>query len=309
MGSRQALDWRALSVWAVVLAVAGCAPHAGPSERIVAPGGSIHASGPSLDSYRGLGTWIDVYGPWNHVRRHVREMKRNGVRSLYLETSSFKQKRAILRPKAVGRYIEAAHEAGIDVVGWYNPSFRRLHRDWRRVKRAIGFRSPLGQGFDAFALDIEATVVPDIDRRNRRMLRLSDWLRELVGPDFTLGAIIPDPTRSTYWPGFPYRAVARRYDIWLPMSYYTYRARGRRDVHRFVSENVHAVRRLSGDPGALVHVIGGIAGVGSIREVDAFVRAVVRRRAYGGGLYDFPLTTEAEWDVLQGIVPESAPAG
>lgn len=312
MGSRQALDLLALSVSVVLLGLAGCAPHAGPStapsERIAAPGGRVHAPGPSLDSYRGLGTWIDVYGPWNQVRRHVRKMKRNGVRSLYLETSSFKQERAILHPEAVGRYIEAAHGAGIDVVAWYNPSFRRLQRDWRRIKRAIGFRSPSGQGFDSFALDIEATVVKDIDRRNRRMLRLSDWVRKLAGPDYTLGAIIPDPTRSTYWPRFPYRAVARRYDIWLPMTYYTFRARGYRDVHRFVSDNVSAIRRLSGDPGALVHVIGGIAGVGSTREVHAFTRAVLRRRAYGGSLYDFPLTTEAEWDAMQGIIPESAPA-
>lgn len=312
MCSRQAPDLLALSICVVLLASAGCAPHAGPStvpsDRIAAPGERFQAAGPSLDSYRGLGTWIDVYGPWNQVRRHVREMERNDVRTLYLETSSFKQPTAILRPEAVGQYIEAAHEAGIDVVAWYNPSFRRLHRDWRRVKRAIGFRSPLGQGFDSFALDIEATVVKNVDRRNRRMLRLSDWIRELVGPGYTLGAIIPDPTRSTYWPGFPYKAVARRYDIWLPMTYYTYRARGYRDVHRFVSDNVEAVRRLSGDPGVLVHVIGGIAGVGSSREVHAFTRAVGRRRAYGASLYDFPLTTEGEWDAMQAIDSESGPA-
>ncbi len=255
-----------------------------------------------LDIYGGLGTWIDVYGPWKHIRSHVRKMQSNGVRTLYLETSSYKQPRAILHPDAVGRYIEAAHAAGIEVVAWYNPSFRRLRRDWRRVQRAILFRSPQGQRFDSFALDIEATVVPDIDRRNRRMLRLSDWIRGLVGPSYTLGAIIPDPTGSTYWLGFPYKRVDRRYDVWLPMSYFTYRAKGYHGVYRFVSANIRAIRRLTGDPRAPIHVIGGIAGVGSTREVRAFLRATGRAEAFGASLYDFPLTTKTEWMSLKSMV-------
>lgn len=304
MGSMQARKSLALSISAlVIVALGGCAPYVASATRtsgfIARTDGSPGPTRAGLDSYRGLGAWIDVYGPWNHVRRHVREMQDNGVSTLFLETSSYKQPRAILHPDAVGRYIEAAHAAGIEVVAWYNPSFQRLDRDWRRVKRAIGFRSPQGQRFDSFALDIEATVVGNIDRRNRRMLRLSDWIRGLVGPSYPLGAIVPDPTRSTYWLGFPYQSVARRYDVWLPMTYYTFRAQGYRGVRRFVDENIKAIKKLPGDPGALIHVIGGISGVGSTQEVRAFTRAAVRGRAYGASLYDFPLTTPSEWETMQ----------
>ncbi len=300
MHSRKTLVF-SVSVF-VILALTGCAaPVSSRSEHTSQRRGTSGRGTANLEIYRGLGTWIDVYGPWKHVQRQVRKMQSNGVRTLYLETSSFKQPRAILYPGAVGRYIEAAHAAGIEVVAWYNPSFRRLRRDWRRVKRAISFRSPGGQRFDSFALDIEATVVKDIDRRNRRMLRLSDRIRDFVGPSYTLGAIIPDPTGSTYWLGFPYKRVARRYDVWLPMSYFTYRANGYQGVYRFVSANIRAIRRLTGDPGAPVHVIGGIAGVGSTREVRAFLKAVARRKAFGASLYDFPLTTRTEWRRLQAM--------
>ena len=69
----------------------------------------------------------------------------------------------------------------------------------------------------------------EVLRRERsvRLLGLSSALRKAVGPDYPLGAIIPSPRgmqlRPDYWPRFPYEGLARTYDVFMPMGYFTYR--------------------------------------------------------------------------------------
>jgi hypothetical protein len=254
---------------------------------------------PVANPYEGLASWVDMYNrfPWKHPRKTIDRMKRRKVKTLYLQTSNYSKPRALYRPRAMARLLDAAHKSDIQVVAWYVPSFKNLPRDFRRIKAALRFRTPNDQKFDSFALDIEATTVRDVSRRNRRLLRLSKRLRNLVGPSRQLGAIIPD-SYSTYWPYFPYEGVARYFDVFLPMAYYTYRVNGADAVHRFTSHNIDTIRTETGHADMPVHAIGGIAGRARRAEVGAFVKAAKEKRAVGVSLYDFPLTTTDDWERL-----------
>ena len=238
-------------------------------------------------------------GPWDYPRAAVRRMAERGVRTLYLETANYRKpvKGPMYRPRATAAMLEEAHLHGIEVVAWYVPSFDNLAKDFHRSTTAIDFVTTTGQTFDSFALDIEATVVRDIATRNERARTLSRRLRYHVGDDYTLGAIVPE-AGALYWPDFPYGAMARRYDVFLPMAYFSYRTSGASGVYDFVSQNIAAIREETGDPTAPVHLIGGIAADSTPAEVEAMVTAARDKKAIGASLYDFPTTTARQWAKL-----------
>jgi hypothetical protein len=269
----------------------------------------------SVDAYAGLGTWVDVYdaAAWAQPERVVEAMSARGVATLFLQTSNYRRAEDVVRPNLVARFIAAAHDRGINVVAWYLPSLSDLARDYRRAMRAIRFRTSDGDGFDSFALDIEARVVRSPSRRTARLLRLSSSVRRSVGPSYTLGAIVPSGRRMRldpgYWPGFPYRGLAQSFDVFLPMTYFAYGAsgaRGRVDTLR----DVALIRRGTRDPAVQIHVIGGIASLARRSEVNAFVGTALACGVLGVSLYDFLGTRPDQWAALSrvtlllGHVPE-----
>ena len=196
-----------------------------------APSASTPASaarGASVDPYAGLGTWIDVYdgGPGRSPERTVETMSMYGVATLFLQTGNYRRAEDVVRTDLVARFIAAAHDRGINVVAWYLPSLADPGRDFRRTMRAIRFRTIDGDGFDSFALDIESRLVRSPARRTTRLLRLAASIRRAVGPSYALGAIVPSGRRMRldpgYWPAFPYRGLARSFDVFLPMTYFAY---------------------------------------------------------------------------------------
>ncbi len=177
------------------------------------------SSGRDLTPYDGLGTWVDIWDAavWKSPEAAVAAMRARGVVTLYLETSNYSRTVDLVRPAMLGRFLDAAHAAGLRVVAWYLPSFANVARDLRRSLAAVDFRSENGEAFDSFALDIEASVVKPAARRTARVLALTSSLRAAAGSDYALGAIIPAPRgmdlNPRYWPGFPYaaaRTVVRR---------------------------------------------------------------------------------------------------
>ena len=256
-----------------------------------------------LDAYDGLASWVDMYdrGPWRHPEATARRLAERGTRTLFLETSNYKKKTSIYKPASTSRLIEAAHLHGIKVVAWYLPGYDNLARDWRRIKKAITYTSTNGQYFDGFAMDIEATVVHDINTRNRRMITLSNRLRDFVGPDYTLGAIIPDPVSQRFWPNFPYRKVHARFDVFMPMAYWTYRTRGQSNVYDYTRATLKIIRFETRDASVPIHIIGGIASDASAMEVRGFSRAAVNYAAVGASLYDYPITTSRQWDQMKRV--------
>jgi len=255
----------------------------------------------SLEVYRGLGTWIDIYDvAWRHPGTAIRRMQARGVETLYLETSNFSRGRMMVFPDGVRRFLDAAHRNTISVVAWYFPGLRDLALDVHRSLGAIRYRTPLGNGFDSFALDIESDAVGRPVRRTRRLLSLSERLRAAVGPGYALGAIIPSPRRLQddvlYWPHFPYQRLTDVYDVFLPMTYFTFRVTGRSGARWYTAGNIDIIRRQTGNRSVPIHVIGGDA---TEAETAGIAEAVRSRGAIGGSYYTFPITRPADWSKLE----------
>src|SRR5262245_33169054 len=201
-------------------------------------------------------------------------MASHGVQTLFLETSNYQMRHDIVRPDRAGRFLEAAHADGMQVVAWYLPSFANLARDTRRSLAAINFRSRTGDQFDSFALDIESSVVRSAPVRSARLVLLSKRLRAAV-PNLALGAIVPSPLEMErlpwYWPGFPFIDLGQTYDVFLPMGYFTYRSHRPSFSGTYTRRNIDLLREWTGDPALPVHAIGGIAHYASAAQVRTFV--------------------------------------
>jgi hypothetical protein len=277
----------------VVIAVALClaVPAGGAAPRDTA-------------SYQGLGTWVDIWDGaiWANPEAAVARMRDLGVTTLYLETSNYSQRVDVVRPAAVGRFVDAAHAYGMRIVAWYLPSFQNLVRDLRRSLAAVRFRSPHGDSFDSFALDVEAKVVASAAKRSARLLALSAALRKSVGSRYALGAIIPAPRgmdlNPKYWPGFPYAGLAQTYDVFMPMGYFTYRTKTAPATRAYTAANVELLRERAGDDGLAVHPIGGLAGHATVAQVRAFAMAAADEGSLGASLYDYATTSAAQWRAL-----------
>jgi hypothetical protein len=268
-----------------------------------------------LEAYRGLGAWVDLFEEraWRRPAAAVADMDAHGVRTLYLETSNYSQRRAVVDPGAVARFVDAAHARGMQVVAWYLPGFDRLRRDLVRSMRAIRFRSPSGEGFDSFALDIEASIVDPASKRSKRLLTLSRKIRARVGPGYPLGAITPSPyrmERGNTWDGFPFDRLAEFYDVFLPMSYFTFHVEGEQRAHDEVAASIPIIRERTGDPTIPIHVIGGIADRAAGPEVRGMVHASREHGVIGASLYNWSLSREHDWAELRKVPvnPKQSPA-
>ena len=266
-------------------------------------------------AYAGLGTWLDIYATpsWKHPQREVAAMARDGVRTLYLQTGNYEQSVDLVRPRALGRFIDAAHAAGMRVVAWYLPSFLYPAHDARRALAAIRFRSAKGEHFDSFALDIEASLVKGVPLRSKRLLRLSARLRAEVGRRYPLGAIIPSPVgirrHPTYWPHFPYRSLAHYYNVFLPMAYATDAGiRGIDATRAYNAADIAIIRDRTGKPHVPIHLIGGLANAMGTRDIAGFMGAVADCRLLGYSLYAFSVTRQATWKALAARPRPSAAA-
>jgi len=67
---------------------------------------------------RRLGTWVDTFDYALDPQTSVARMHALGVRTLYLGTARFSGPSDFFDADAAGRWLDAAHAAGITVVGW-----------------------------------------------------------------------------------------------------------------------------------------------------------------------------------------------
>ncbi len=286
-----------------MLLVAGLAVLIGLATAAARPAASAARTAP-LVSYRGLGTWVDLYDSraWNDPAAAVKDMASHGVSTLYIETANYTWPVAINQPSAMTAFIEECHARKVKVVAWYLPGFRDLGKDYERSMAAIRYRTPDGQKFDSFALDIEASIVKPPSARSARLKTLSAKIRRAVGEAYPLGGIIPSPAgmklNSSYWPGFPYKDVAAVYDVIVAMGYYTYHGDGYSHAYNETRENVRIVREQTGRPTIPIHVIAGLGDQSTGSETLAYVRALRETGCLGGSMYDWSNTDDADWRPL-----------
>ena len=143
-----------------------------------------------------------------------------------------------------------------------------------------------------------------VQLRNARLLRLSHRLRRTVGRRYPLAAIIPSPRGielrgRRYWPRFPFKGLARDYDAFMLMTYFTYRLHGTAAVKDFTTQDIAILRREVGDPTVAIHSIGGEAERATTADVRGFAAAVRTQHVSGASLYDARATTLPMWNVLR----------
>lgn len=298
----------------VVVAMGAC--ERGSDGRALARGRGVAAApesgGPAArggvtDPYRGLGTWIDIYDvpAWDRPEATVRSMASRGVGTIFLQTSNFSRGRPFVYREGVIRFLDAASSYDLNVVAWYLPGFRDVRTDLRRTLAAIRLTTPAGNRFDSFALDIESPAVSRHRTRTRRLLALSGRIRRVIGSEYPLGAIVPSPrgvrTNPSYWPSFPYRRLASLYDVFLPMTYFTWRVSGREGAAWYTSKNVLILRQETAGMRVPIHVIGGIASDATAEETRGFVETILGRDVIGASYYTFTMIRVGQWQALRAI--------
>ena len=262
-----------------------------------------------LQPYAGLGTWVDGFdfGPAYTAAtppitpRAVDEMSASGVKTLYLQAvrDDGRSPGGVVDQALVAEFLIRAHRRGLRVVGWYLPKFTDLDLDFAHLQQIANF-DVLGHRFDGVAVDIEAVEdVPDVEDRNRRLVELSARLRAASGRD-ALGAIVLPPVltevvNERYWPDFPWTDLRPFYDVWLPMSYWTFRTNssGYHDGYTYNDESTRRLRNNLSDPRAVVHAIGGIGDLVTPEELDRFAQSLADDQAVGGSIYDWNTLTPA----------------
>ena len=286
---------------ATVLALLAATP---PGVPLAQPAAGQEPASARLDVFRGAGAWVDIYdyAQWRDPEGTVARLDAQGVQTLYLESTSYRRKGPIRYPERTARFLDAAHAAGIPVVAWYVPGFADLEKDLEWSMAAIEFQTPAGNRFDAFGLDIEVTIVEDPEERARRVVELSEAIRAAVGPSYPMAAIVVSPMRSPgYWPVFPDRELAALFDVYMPMTYWTFRARGEQAAHQYVAETIRRSRARTGRPDLPIHIIGGEARHATPEEIDAFVRAVSAGGVLGASLYDVAGFGPEEWAAIRAL--------
>jgi hypothetical protein len=269
----------------------------------------------ALRPVRGLGTWIDAFDYDLNPETSVADMKARGVRTLYLATARF-----LPTPSAqdfqdealMGRWLDAAHAAGIRVVGWYVPGYGDLARDVRRTVAIEKYVSPKGNRFDAIGIDIErfrnagdpvGVWTGEVYKDEFLTLLVTHLQQVRAKTHLVMVAIVPTPYATdpgSRWSGFPWASVGKYTDVTVPMVLWTFRTGyTTSQVTNYVADQIVRARGLTGDP---VHVEGGVDGEGSITVTSAYMKAFVdgafAGKAIGGSNYDYRTTKPVYWSIL-----------
>ncbi len=305
---------RRLSCAAVALVVL-----AGAS--VVAFGGGASAQEPSLAVFRPVGAWVDVFDYAPRLQNigakprvtpdSVSDMAALGVKTLYVQVANpdGAPSNQLTDRVELEALLTRAHEEGIAVVPWFLPGLTSPADDIATMRQIVRLRAG-GEKIDGIGLDLESGDEPDIVLRNQRTVAFAKKVRALVGDSMPVASIVYPAVQlevlnTTLWPDFPYKGVAKYVDLWMPMSYYTYRdtASGLRNAYRYTVDSVERLRARLGDAHAPVHLIGGLAEDSTPDDYLDMTRAARATGALGWSVYDYATTGSWAWPYLRDQVP------
>jgi hypothetical protein len=286
---------RTLVAALVVAALVACVESTQAPTAVARPAGA--------EVFQGLGTWFDVYDTalYNSPTAVAGRLAAHGVRTAWIETANDRSKTDVVQPAGLARLVDALHAEGISAVAWYLPGHDASGRDLRRARAMLSFRTPAGDGFDGVALDIESLRTKNVKQRTARLLALLERLRDEAGS--TPVAAITYPPRAferhlTWWPSFPWAAIAGKVDAIVPMLYTGGGFKGYDATYGYVARSLRLLRAAVGDE-IPVHAAGGVANRMTKEELKAFDDAVLDDgTATGWSLYDFQTTTPAAWAAM-----------
>jgi hypothetical protein len=265
-------------------------------------------AGPNLGAFKGLGAWVDLYDAELDPEATAVAMASRGVKTLYLQTGRYNvpgpNSPANFPPGWVDPWVHAAHARGIKVVGWYLPAYDNMARDVRRTVAIATYRTAKGQRFDALGIDAEYRRYVKKDAWMVAVVKHAAAVRHSVGVGVAVAGIVQPPllmdTAPDYWSGFGWRGLAASVNVFMPMAYWTTTTDDCKSsadycAYGYTKRNVEEIRRRTGNPKVMVHVIGGVGDACSTAEVADYVRAALAAGSSGGSLYDFGVTKPEWW--------------
>jgi hypothetical protein len=339
-GALAVLAVGAFALWALVLR--DRAIDADVSEVVVDRRGAGHYREPppvarTTDAYEGYGAWVDAFDyspnysapdPPDLTPAVVDDMASQGVRTLFLQATRLDDRTpGLLEDRwLLAEFLLRAHQRGVRVVGWYLPEWVDDGGDLQRLEAVSRF-AVLGHRFDGVGVDIEYTADGlEPEERSARLVALSQAFRASSADD-AIGAIVLPPVQievinAQFWPQFPWGAIEPYYDVWLPMSYWSFRRQdsGYKNGYTYSEESIRRLRNNLGDQQALVHGVGGIGAVdgvdddptpeeplASIDDLEPFSRSLRDTGAIGGSIYDWwtmePAARQRLSDLLTPLFP------
>ena len=243
-----------------------------------------------------------------HAPADVIEMASHGVDTLFLQAARTDDRSGLATsdPWVLADFLLHGHRNGVNVVAWYLPMWAPDGQDLDRLLALHRFEV-LGHRFDGLAVDIEwnGGGLQAVER-TARLVDLTVGLREATVGD-PLGAIVMPPLLTDeinpdFWPGFPWAALADHFDVWLPMSYWSFRTEEHSDPRYYSAESIRMLRDNLGDSQALVHGIGGVGAadgtalpdsgepMATIGDLEGFVASLADTGSIGGSIYDWATT-------------------
>lgn len=276
--------------------------------RVITPSGWVSAGAVNLtpgaglarlSALRGLGMWctppvLDA-APAEVL---IAAARRNHVTHLYVEVAGSRD--GFWGADALGRILHVAHAAHIAVIAWVYPFLDDLPHDVAVTLQAARYRAPDGERPDGLMADVEQNMQEPYVRAYGQVLRA------LLGPK-ALMAITTYPPQ-TYWGRiYPFRTVARSWDLIAPQDYWrvTRRPYSAREVYRYVMESLAGIRAATGHPDVPVEVLGQTfdifgSGINSPSGAEILAAAHAERdgHAYAISFFEWNHATPEEWDAL-----------
>jgi hypothetical protein len=285
---------RALLVaFATLVALACTAAASAPAAKEMDPG-----------VFGGLGTWTDIYDGRVYAQPEATAARiaARGVKTVWAETANYRASADVVQAQRLGRFVDALHARGIQVVAWYLPGHLNHGLDIRRSRAMLSFRTATGQAFDGIALNVEGTKLRSVSLRSKRAVDLARRIRQDAGD--TPLAIIPfNPRglerRPTTWPRFPWAELAESADAFAPMIYTGGAYTGFDATYGYVTRALRLLRTHTANPDVAIHVAGGVADRLGSEELAGFAAAVTDDgNTIGVSLYDWETTPSSHWRVL-----------
>lgn len=279
---------------------------AGTTEQAAPAAAAARARPWTLEPYFGFGAWLDAFDWSVRFARAVEHtvgpeavdhMAAEGVQTIYIQAGRWNAETDVIERDRLKAIIDRAHAHDMSVVAWYLPTMVDPEADLRRLLAIAEL------DIDGLGVDIESRDVDDVAERNRRLLDITARLDAAMGGR-PLAAIVMEPVvmedvNPNYWPGYPWAELARYYDVWMPMGYWTNRVGAWRSAYDYTGVNIARIRQHIGDPDAPVHPIGGIGNETTVEDLHGMLTAAVEQRSIGGSIYDYRTTRPEHWDVLR----------
>jgi hypothetical protein len=267
------------------------------------------ASAPAADAgdaavFGGLGTWTDIYDGRVYAAPEATAARiaARGVRTVWVETANYRGSADVVQPVRLGRFVEALHANGLQIVAWYLPGHLNHGLDIRRARAMLSFRTPNGESFDGIALNIEGTKLRNVALRSERAVALTRRIRREAG-EMPLAIVPFNPRglerRPTTWPRFPWAELAQNADAFAPMVYTGGAYKGFDATYGYVTRAIRLLRTHTANPDVPIHVAGGVADRMGPDELAGFAAAVSDDGStIGVSLYDWETTPSSAWRVL-----------